>query len=61
MPLGGCVYCFSGQLALWYYIYYAIVTGAYNALYHIAFVSVAILTAEILNHILKNNNDTKNY
>jgi len=59
-PLGACGYCFAGQLAFWYYLIHELIDGTYNALYHIAFVSIAILTVRILNHILNNNNRTWN-
>ena len=54
-PLGACEYCFAGQLALWYYLIHELIVGSYNALYHIAFISVAILTVKILNHHLNDN------
>jgi len=54
-PLGACEYCFAGQLALWYYLIHELLVGSYNALYHIAFISVAILTVKILNHHLNDN------
>ena len=48
-PLGSCEYCFTGQLGLWYYLYYAYSTGAYNVFYHIDFISIAIFTTKIIN------------
>ena len=59
-PLGGCEYCFAGQLALWYYLVDKLCYGAYNALHHIAFISISILTVKILNKLNDNNNRTWN-
>lgn len=55
-PLGLCEYCLAGQLAFWYYIYYS--WGSYNPFFHIGFVSVAIFTVRIINHIINNNSRT---
>ena len=54
-PLGSCEFCFTGQLALWYYLYFAWRTDAYNAFYHIAFISIAILTVKMINVIIYGN------
>lgn len=52
-PLGSCEYCFAGQLALWVYLYQSLLSGSYNLLTHIAFISVAIFTIEIINTLIK--------
>ena len=57
-PLGSCEYCFAGQLAFWYYLIHELIDGTYNAIYHIVFVSIAILTVRILNEYLNSNNRT---
>lgn len=49
-PLGLCEYCFAGQLALWYFIYYS--CGNYNLFFHIGFISVAIFTVRMINIIV---------
>lgn len=46
-PLGGCVKCFAGQCAFWYFIF----TQRYDFITHLVFVSVAILTAMILDKL----------
>jgi len=56
-PLGACEFCFAGQLGFWYYLIHELIDGTYNAIYHIVFVSVAILTVRVLNHIFKDNNN----
>lgn len=48
-PLGLCEYCLAGQLALWYYLIAN--WSDYNVITHIFFVSIAILTVEIINII----------
>lgn len=45
-PLGGCCICFTGQLAVWYYLFTRI--SEYSAVDHVAFVCIAILTSHIL-------------
>ena len=52
-PLGDCEYCFAGQLALWYYLiqYW----NTYSPVYHIAFISITILTVKILNRTIDGN------
>jgi hypothetical protein len=42
--MGGCGHCFTGQLAFWYYIF----ANEYSLPEHIAYVSVAIFTIEII-------------
>jgi hypothetical protein len=51
-PLGACEYCLSGQLALWYYLYQSWLVGSYNALEHIAYISIAIFTVKIINRVI---------
>ena len=47
-PLFECFYCFGGQLSLWWYL---ISNGLdnYNMFYHIGFISISILTTQIIN------------
>jgi len=52
-PLGKCEYCLSGQLALWYYLFYA--WWDYNLFWHIGFISIAILTTKMINVIVYGN------
>ena len=52
-PLGKCEYCLSGQLALWYFIYYS--WGNYSIFWHIGFISIAILTTKMINVIVYGN------
>lgn len=51
-PLGGCVKCFGGQVALWFYIikYF----HSYNLLEHIVFTSSVIFLSLILNKLWQN-------
>lgn len=42
-PLGGCTYCFCGQLALWYYV----ITKPFNIVELLFFVSFAIFLIKI--------------
>jgi hypothetical protein len=51
-PLGSCEYCLSGQLALWCYLYQSWLVGSYNALEHIAYISIAIFTVKIINRVI---------
>lgn len=48
-PLGGCLKCFSGQFALWYYL--IAYWQQYNFINHIAFVSAAIFISLIYHTI----------
>lgn len=50
-PLGRCEYCLAGQLSLWYFF----TLGDYNFFYHIGFISIAIFTVRIINHIINTN------
>lgn len=46
--LGLCVYCFTGQLALWYYFFkYSLGLDITNSLFIIAFISSAIFLIKI--------------
>ncbi len=47
-PLGGCEKCFTGQAALWYYIFFI---DGYNLFEHLFFISVAILFTMILSKL----------
>jgi hypothetical protein len=49
-PLGACEYCFSGQLAFWYYLYGYL--HSYSLLAHIAFTCGTIFTVKIINTIV---------
>jgi hypothetical protein len=48
-PLGGCLKCWSGQVAFWYYL----VTNfkSYNLIDHLFFTSACILVATTLNYL----------
>ena len=47
-PLGACDLCFSGQLALWIYIF----RYEYSILGHIFFISITIFFVKIINTII---------
>ena len=49
-PLGGCLACFSGQCAFWYYLIAHFRT--YNLFDHIWFISATILTVLIIDKIM---------
>ena len=49
-PLGGCLACFGGQCAFWYYLIAHFRT--YNLFDHIWFVSAVILTVLIIDKIM---------
>lgn len=49
-PLGGCIACFSGQCALWYYLIAHF--HSYNFFEHIFFIAATIFTVLILDKIL---------
>lgn len=49
-PLGECEYCFSGQIALWYYIYAHF--HNYDVLLHITFISITIFAVRLINKII---------
>lgn len=46
-PLGGCVFCFAGQLALWVYLF--CFWNVYNLFYHVAFICLSIFWTLIHN------------
>lgn len=46
MPIWGCQYCTSGQLALWLYFY--LFWCDYEFYYHIMFISLTILFTKII-------------
>ena len=43
-PLGGCAYCFGGQIALWYYFF----VEKWNIFNHVFFVSLTILFTHLI-------------
>ena len=49
-PLGGCLACFGGQVAFWYYLIKHFVS--YNLFDHIWFVSAVILIVLIIDKIM---------
>lgn len=49
-PLGGCEYCFGGQLALWYYLIRHF--GDYSLITHIVFVSGVIFLIRLTNKLI---------
>ena len=46
-PLGLCSYCLSGQLALWYFIFFEFET-LYNFIHLIVFISLTIFFVKLL-------------
>jgi hypothetical protein len=48
-PLGYCELCFSGQLALWYFVF----EYKYNFIQHILFISFAILFTKAIKQLTK--------
>ena len=42
-PLGGCVYCFTGQVSLWYFV----ITEPFNIIELLFFVSLSIFLTSI--------------
>lgn len=44
-PLGDCVYCFGGQLALWSYL--IMYFNMYNIFYHVCFIMTVIFFIHI--------------
>lgn len=46
-PLGTCVYCFTGQVSLWYFIF----TRSFNIIELLFFVSLSIFLISIYNII----------
>jgi hypothetical protein len=49
-PLGGCMACFSGQCALWYYLIANF--HSYNFFDHIVFISAVILTVLFIDKLI---------
>jgi len=49
-PAGGCLACFSGQFALWYYLIKHF--ASYNLFDHIWFISAVILAVLIIDKIM---------
>ena len=49
-PLGGCLACFGGQVAFWYYLIKHFVS--YNLFDHIWFISATILIVLIIDKII---------
>jgi len=45
-PLIGCVYCVTGQIALWYYL--LTYWNEYNLLTHIVYICLSIFAVEII-------------
>lgn len=52
-PLGGCSFCFTGQVALWVYMVHW--WGDYDLFYHAGFVTLSILYPLIYINIWKSN------
>lgn len=48
-PLGGCYKCFSGQVALWYYLFFH--HDDYDLIDHLFFISAVIFCSMIWNKI----------
>lgn len=44
-PLGGCVYCFGGQVALWYYVF---TFNTYSIIAHIISITLCIFFIHII-------------
>lgn len=49
-PLGGCLACFSGQVATWYYLFTHLKN--YSLFDHVWFISAVILTVLIIDKII---------
>jgi hypothetical protein len=49
-PLGGCEFCFTGQVALWYYLYQY--HSTYGLIEHIAFICGSIFVVRLINKII---------
>lgn len=49
-PLGGCLACFGGQCAMWYYLFTHL--KSYSFIDHIWFISATILTVLIIDKIM---------
>ena len=48
-PIGYCSYCMVGQIALWFYVFYA----DYNFIIHVFFIINTILFTDLFNKILR--------
>ena len=49
-PLGTCVYCFSGQVALWFYLWFVWRFDLnYNIFQHIFLISITIFIVKMIN------------
>lgn len=46
-PLGGCAYCFAGQIAVWYYLF----LEDYDVFNHVFFVSTTIFITHLTLYI----------
>jgi hypothetical protein len=44
-PLGGCCYCFGGQVALWYYLF---TFETYSVINHVVLITLTIFFIHIL-------------
>lgn len=44
-PMGGCVYCFGGQVALWYYVF---TFNTYSIITHIISITLSIFFIHII-------------
>lgn len=51
-PLGSCIYCFAGQLALWAYPFYF---KDYNLFFHLLFITLTIFYTLIYVNVWKQN------
>jgi hypothetical protein len=49
-PLGGCLMCFSGQIACWYYLFTHL--KGYNFFDHVVFISAVILIVMIFDKLI---------
>jgi len=54
-PLGGCSYCFTGQVCLWYYLIFHF--RDYQLREHLFFASAGIFLVSIYNFIWYNEKD----
>jgi hypothetical protein len=55
-PLGGCVRCMSGQVALWFFLikYF----HSYNIVDHLFFCSAVILLTTLINYVYERTAET---
>lgn len=47
-PLGGCLICFTGQVALWYYVF----TRKYNFVEHLSFITLSMFIVILIDKII---------